>query len=202
METGCHCWVLAGWLRTWWRHGAGAGWVLGAGAGPGAVRCRVLALAVRVVETRHAVKIGAAANAGCSLEKSFACFCYLGSMLEYLFFLPLTSASDKQNSNPHPNSKQLIDLKTAAGRGFVQWRVSWSTCCDLGPRNIPKTNSVDASHHWTAIFAPDGQDGTKGEQFVQKVGYPVSQSFDCLTLRPSHTKVAISDSYLLPPVAG
>ena len=47
--------------------------------------CRVLALAVCVVETRHAVlhvKIGAAANAGCSPEKSFACICYLGSMLE------------------------------------------------------------------------------------------------------------------------
>ena len=45
---------------------------------------RVLALAVRVVETRRDVahvKIGAAANAGCSPEKSFACFCYLGSML-------------------------------------------------------------------------------------------------------------------------
>ena len=49
----CRCWVLAGWLcavvetgcwvravswlRRWWRHGAGAGWVLGAGPGAGAV---------------------------------------------------------------------------------------------------------------------------------------------------------------------
>ena len=62
--------------------------MLGAGAGAGAVRCRVLALAVHVVETRHAVlriKIGAAANAGCSPEKSLACFCYLGSTLEQFF---------------------------------------------------------------------------------------------------------------------
>ena len=81
VETGCRVSVLgAGWLAV---RVVETGCWARAGAGAGAVRCRVLALAVRVVETRHAVKIGAVANAGCSLEKSFACFCYLGSMLEY-----------------------------------------------------------------------------------------------------------------------
>ena len=95
---GCWCWVLsAGCARGgYWRQGAGC-WLCACGAvswraGAGCWRwlcgaagllvfvvcvvqigCwrRVLALAVRVVETRHAVlrvKIGAAANAGCSPE--------------------------------------------------------------------------------------------------------------------------------------
>ena len=53
----------------------GADWALVPGAGAGCARTK----------TRHAVlrvKIGAAANAGRSPEKSFARFCYLGSMLE------------------------------------------------------------------------------------------------------------------------
>ena len=110
VQTGC--WVLmlgaVSWLCAWWKKGAGRWllcelacrcWVLVLAvrvAGTGCCRvaggvvqigcwCRMLALAVRVVETRHAVlrvKIGAAANAGRSPEKSFACFCYLGSVLK------------------------------------------------------------------------------------------------------------------------
>ena len=67
--------------------------------------CRVLALAVRVVETRHAVlrvKIGAAANAGCSPEKSFACFCYLWSMLPHRRPAPSTSTSNLSPPRAQP----------------------------------------------------------------------------------------------------
>ena len=76
-ELACRCWVLVGSCRV-----AGARCVCVVQIGRW---CQVLALAVRVVETRHAVlrvRIGAAANAGCSPKKSFACFCYLGSMVE------------------------------------------------------------------------------------------------------------------------
>ena len=79
-ELACRCWLLALW-RT---QGAAGLLVLIVCVVQIGCWCRVLALAVRVVETRHAVlhvKIGVAANAGCSPEKSFACFCYLGSML-------------------------------------------------------------------------------------------------------------------------
>ena len=94
VQTGCGCWVLVlgavSWLCAWWKQGAGCwlcAWrlVLVVCVVQIGCWCRVLALAVRVVETRHAVlrvKIGAAANAGCSPDKFFACFCYLGSMLE------------------------------------------------------------------------------------------------------------------------
>ena len=107
VQTGRGCWVLVlgavSWLRAWWKQGAGCwlcacgavSWRAGAGCARGGHRvppgcwcslcawCRLGAGAGcwRWL-TRHAVlhvKIGVAANAGCSPEKSFACFCYLGS---------------------------------------------------------------------------------------------------------------------------
>ena len=111
VQTGCGCWELAlgavSWLRAWWKQGAGC-WLCACGAvswrtgaGCACVRqgaagllvlvvcvvqfgcwCRVLALAVRVVETRHAVLRWCCCQCRCSPKKSFACFCCLQPMVE------------------------------------------------------------------------------------------------------------------------
>ena len=98
VETGCRCRVLVA--------GAGCGARAGCCAGAGLLvlvvcvveigcRCRMLVLAVRVVETRHAVlrryfpgkKVPVCALELLPMQRAvqilFACFCYLGSMLVY-----------------------------------------------------------------------------------------------------------------------
>ena len=76
-ELACRCWVLVGCCQV-----AGARCVCVVQIG---CWCRVLALAVRVVETRHAVlrvRIGAAANAGRSPKNIFCMLLLSGCMLE------------------------------------------------------------------------------------------------------------------------